>query len=96
MGLDNPIVPSKSTAIIFNCYDAPNESTAKVRIDSGPWTPMQQYTGKGGYIKMQMPHHFILRSDITELTRGKHRLTANVTWPDGTIVTETTSFTVTT
>ncbi len=96
MGLDNPIVPSKSTEIIFNCYDAPNESTAKVCFDSGPWTPMQQYTGKGGYIKMQMPHHFILRSDTTELPPGKHRVTANVTWPDGTIVTEATSFTVTT
>ncbi|MBW7992338.1 MAG: hypothetical protein FVQ84_20310, partial [Planctomycetes bacterium] len=96
MGLDNPIIPSKSIAIIFNCYDAPNESTAKVRIDSGPWTPMQQYTGKGGYVKMQMPHHFILHSDTTGLTAGKHRLTAHVTWPDGTIVTEATGFTVTT
>jgi len=92
MGLDNPIIPS----IVFNCYDAPNGSTAKVRIDSGPWTPMQQYTGKGGYIKMQMPHHFILRTDTTGLTPGKHRVTAHVTWPDGTIVTEATNFTVTT
>ena len=96
MGLDNPIVPSKSTEIIFNCYDAPNEATAKVRIDSGPWTPRQKYTGKGGYVKMQMPHHFIVHKDTSGLVLGKHRATAQVTWPDGTIVTEATIFTVTT
>ena len=96
IGLGNPIIPSKSTVIIFNCYDAPNGSTAKMRIDFGPWTPMQQYTGKGDYIKMQMPHHFSLRTDTTGLTSGKHCVTANVNWPDGTIVTEATSFTVAT
>jgi len=96
VGLDNPIISSKSFAIIFNCYDAPNGSTAKVRIDSGPWKPMQQYTEKGGYVKMQMPHHFIFRMDTTGLAPGKHHLTAQITWPDRTIVTETTSFIVTT
>jgi len=96
MGLDNPIIPSKNTEIIFNCYDAPNGSTAKVRIDSGSWTQMQQYTGKGGYIKMQMPHHFMIHTDTTGLTPGRHHLTAQVTWPDGIIITEATSFTVTT
>jgi len=92
MGLENPILPSKSTPIIFNCYDAPNGSTAKARIDSGPWMPMQGYTEKGGYVKMQMPHHFILHTDTTTLTPGKHHLTSDVTWPDGTTVTEATSF----
>jgi UDP-2,3-diacylglucosamine pyrophosphatase LpxH len=93
-GLENPIMPSKSTPIVFNCYDAPNNSTAKARIDSGPWTPMQQYTEKGGYSKMQMPHHFILCTDTTKLTADRHRITAQVTWSDGTIVTESTDFTV--
>ena len=96
MGLDNPIIPSKDSAIIFNCYDAPNGSTAKARINYGPWTPMQQYAEKGGCLKMQMPHHFTLRTDTTRLTPGKHRVTAHITWPDGTIVTEATSFTVST
>lgn len=91
-GLENPILPSKSTPIIFNCYDAPNGSTAKARIDSGPWMPMQGYTEKGGYVKMQMPHHFILRTDTTTLTPGRHHVTSEVTWPDGITVTEGTEF----
>jgi len=96
MGLNKPITPSKSTAVIFNCYDAPNGSTAKARIDVAPWSPMQQYTEKGGYIKMQMPHHFVLRTDTTKLTQGKHRITAHITWPDGTVVEESTGFTLAT
>ncbi len=95
MGFDDPIMPSKNTAIIFNCYDAPNGSTAEARIDSGPWMQMQPYTEKGGYIKMQMPHHFILSTDTMKLTPGKHQVTARVTWPDGTVVTETSSFSTT-
>lgn len=96
MGLNTPITPSKSTAVIFNCYDAPNGSTAKARIDVGPWTPMRQYTEKGGYVKMQMPHHFVLRTDTTKLIQGKHRITARITWPDGTVVEEATGFTIAT
>jgi len=92
VGLDVPVIPSKNTAIIFNCYDAPNGSTAEAHIDSDPWAQMQEYTDKGGYIKMQMPHHFILRTDTTKLAPGKHQVTARVTWPDGTVVRETTDF----
>ena len=95
-GLDKPIVASKNTPIVFNCYDAPNGSTAKACIDSGAWVPMQQYLEKGGYVKMQMPHHFVLFADTTKLTAGGHRATARVTWPDGTIATEATDFTVAT
>ncbi|MEJ2701698.1 MAG: metallophosphoesterase [Sedimentisphaerales bacterium] len=94
VGLDDPVKPSKSMAFVFNCYDAPNGSTAEARIDSGPWVRMQRYTEKGGYVKMQMPHHFILRADTTQLVPGKHRITARVPWPDNTIVTETSGFTV--
>ncbi len=93
-GLDNPIMPSRNKPIVFNCYDAPNGSSAKARIDSGPWMPMQVYTERGGYVKMRMPHHFVLPTDTTTLGPGKHRVTAHVTWPDGTIVTETTSFVI--
>jgi len=95
-GLDEPLAPSDSTTIVFNCYDAPNGSKAKARIDSGPWTPMQKYAEKGGYSKMQMPHHFSLSMDNTKLTPGGHRLTAHVAWPDGTIIEETSNFTVST
>lgn len=41
---------------------------------------------------MQMPHPFILRTDTTTLTPGKHHVTSEVTWPDGIIVTEATEF----
>jgi Icc protein len=94
VGLDDPVKPTKSMTFIFNCYDAPNGSTGELRIDSGPWVEMQQYTEKGRYVKMQMPHHFIHRTDTTGLTPGKHHVTARVTWPDGTVVTEMSGFTV--
>jgi len=55
---------------------------------------MQEYTERSGYVKMQMPHHFSLRTDTTALTPGQHRVTAQVTWPDGTIASEATSFTL--
>ena len=44
---------------------------------------------------MQMPHHFGLSIDTMELDIGKHHIIAKVTWPDGTIVTESADFTVT-
>jgi hypothetical protein len=94
VGLDNPVMQSRSMAIVFNCYDAPNGSKAEARIDSGPWMRMQQYTEKGGCVNMQMPHHFILRADTTRLAPGTHHLTARVMWPDGAIVTESTDFIV--
>ncbi len=94
-GLDDPITASQDTQIIFNCYDAPNGSTAQARIDSDAWKPMRQYTEKGGYVKMQMPHHFSLLADTRGLGAGKHSVAAQVTWPDGTIVTESSDFIVT-
>jgi Icc protein len=94
-GLEDPIRTSKNAPIVYNCYDAPNGSTAKARIDSGPWTSMKQCAERGGYVNMQMPHHFSLSTDAAKLTNGKHRVTAQVTWPDGTIVTESADFAVT-
>jgi Icc protein len=92
VGLGRPLPPSQSSALVFNCYDAPNSSTARARVDSGSWTSMPPYTEKGGSVKMQMPHHFVLRTDTTRLASGPHQITAEVTWPDGTVVTEITSF----
>jgi len=89
LGLDRPVPPSRSSALVFNCYDAPNGSTARARIDSGPWTPMSPHTDQGGSVKMRMPHHFLCRTDTTGLAPGRHQVTAEVTWPDGTVVTET-------
>ncbi len=94
-GLEDPIRISKNTAIVYNCYDAPNGSTAKARFDSGPWMSMKQCDEKGGYVRMKMPHHFSLSTDAAKLTTGKHRVTARVTWPDGTILTESADLAVT-
>jgi len=96
VGIDSPITRSKHNPFVFNCYDAPARSLAEVRIDSGLWTPMQVYAEKGGYVKMQMPHHFVRHADTTALEAGTHSVTAHVTWPDRTIVPETTSFTIST
>lgn len=93
MGLDQPVMPAKQSTIVFNCYDAPNGSTAQARIDADPWIPMREYREKGGYVNMQMPHHFCLGKDTTTLTPGRHRITAQVTWADGTVVTEEAGFT---
>ena len=95
VGLENPVKASQSTRIVFNCYDAPNGSAAHVRIDSRPWMPMEKYVETGGYVNMQMTHHFGLRIDTMELNTGRHRIVAKVTWPDGTIVKESADFTVT-
>jgi 3',5'-cyclic-AMP phosphodiesterase len=94
VGLGKPIIPSKRSTIVFNCYDAPNGSTAKAHINGGPWTAMQAYTEKGGYVSMQMPHHFCLRADTTTLAPGRHSISVQVTWPDSTIVTEESGFTL--
>jgi len=94
MGLGKPVKPTKHSTIVFNCYDAPNGSTAQARIDSGPWMPMQAYTERGGYVNMQMPHHFSLRTDTTPLAPGQHRISVQVTWPDRTVVAEEASFTL--
>ena len=94
-GIEDPIRTSNNAPIVYNCYDAPNGSTAKARIDSGPWMRMKQYNEIGGYVNMQMPHHFCLSTDAAKLTAGRHRVTAQVTWPDGTIVTESADFAVT-
>ncbi len=42
-GLERPIPSAERAEFVFNCYDAPNGSTARGRIDDGPWQPMPAY-----------------------------------------------------
>jgi len=86
--------PGRETALVFNCYDAPNGSTAQARLDNGPWQPMPQFAavnpaqGDG----LVMPHHFRLLADTTGLAPGEHTIEVRVVWPDGTVVNERQSF----
>lgn len=77
---------------VFNCYDAPNGSTAKGRLDDGPWQPMPPFPMKSKPTPdLTMLHHYQLTIDKS-LAPGEHTLRARVTWPDGTVVQESTSF----
>jgi hypothetical protein len=94
-GLDKPIKPSPKTELIFNCYDAPNGSTARCRIDGGPWQPMPAYAAPSPATEgLTMPHHFRLVTDTTRLAPGRHAIEAEAVWPDGTAVIEKSGFVV--
>ena len=84
-----------ATEFVFNCYDAPNGTTAEGRIDDGPWKPMPPYAMPSKPTPdLTMVHHFRFTTDTSELPSGEHKLTARVTWPDGTVVEENKSFTI--
>jgi hypothetical protein len=88
-GLEDSIRPGPETAFVFNGYDAPNGSTAKARIDDGPWQPMPPHAARSATTPdLTMPHHFRLVADTTALATGEHTVEARVRWPDGTVVTE--------
>jgi hypothetical protein len=92
-GLDRPLVASDKTEFVFNCYDAPHGSVAKVRIDSGPWQPMPDYAAPSpATAGLTMLHHFQFSADTTELAAGPHSIDVRVTWPDGSVVEETGRF----
>ncbi len=94
-GLDQPLAAGKTAKLVFNCYDAPNGSTAQGRIDDGPWQPMPAYAAFSKPTPdLSMPHHFRLVTDTTALAPGRHTIEARVTSPDGTIVTERQTFAV--
>lgn len=80
------------TPFVFNCYDAPNGSTACVRLDGGPWRAMNPVILEDS--KREKPHHWRSSVDTRGLATGPHRIEARVTWPDGTVVRETASFRV--
>jgi hypothetical protein len=88
-GVDGPIPAGEGAEFIFNCYDAPNGSTAEARIDGGPWQPMPAHAAASKTTPdLTMPHHFRLVTDTTKLKPGRHTIEARVTWPDGNVVTE--------
>jgi UDP-2,3-diacylglucosamine pyrophosphatase LpxH len=94
-GLEDPIPAGHQTEFVFNGYDAPNGSTAQVRIDEGAWEPMPAFPAKSMPTPdLSMPHHFRLVTDTRALGPGRHTIEAQVTWPDGTVVTESKAFAV--
>jgi UDP-2,3-diacylglucosamine pyrophosphatase LpxH len=83
-GLSQPLKTDKETALVFNCYDAPNESTAAGRIDDGPWQQMSRCAPVSPVTAdLTMPHHFRLVTDTTSLNAGRHTITVHVTLPSG-------------
>ena len=92
MGLRDRIPAAKSTAFTFNCYDAPDGSTAEARLDGGAWRPMASVKYKSSPI--DKPHYFRLVADTASLGSGPHAIEARVAWPDGTVVVEKKTFTV--
>lgn len=92
-GLDRPQVAGVETEFVFNCYDAPNGSVAKARIDNGPWRPMPAHAAASPATSgLTMPHHFRLLVNTTDLAAGPHSIGVRVTWPDGMGVEETERF----
>ena len=91
VGLRKQDRPSKQAGFVFNCYDAPNESTAQARIDDGPWRPMPAWPGTRW---LKVCHQYRLVADTTGLKPGKHTIEARVAWPGGTVVTEKASFVI--
>jgi hypothetical protein len=84
----------RPAALVLNCYDAPNGSTAQVRIDQGDWQPMPAFPAINEKIGLAMPHHFRLLADTKTLGPGQHTVVARVRWPDGTIITERGTFAI--
>jgi len=89
VGLPAEVPAGKPAELVFNCYDAPNGSTAQVRLDGGPWQPMPAFEAVNESQGLKMPHHFRFISPA--LGAGRHTVEVRVTFPDGTVVTEQTS-----
>jgi UDP-2,3-diacylglucosamine pyrophosphatase LpxH len=88
-----PAAEAATRRFVFNCYDAPNGSTAEGRVDDGPWQPMPAYPlNSKPTPDLAMPHHYQLTIDKSKLAPGEHTLAARVTWPDGTVVQESQRF----
>jgi hypothetical protein len=91
-GLEKPFVPGRPAALVLNCYDAPNGSTAQARIDQGDWQPMPAFAAINEKQGLVMPHHFRLLADPKTLGPGQHAVVARVRWPDGTEINEEGTF----
>ncbi len=83
LGLEKPVARGPALALVINCHDAPNGSTAETRIDDGPWRPMQPFAAMNKKIGLAMPHHFRLLADTSGLAPGPHTVDARVHWPGG-------------
>jgi UDP-2,3-diacylglucosamine pyrophosphatase LpxH len=86
VGADRPFAAGGPVELVFNCYDAPQGSTAECRIDAGAWQPMPAFAASNPSQGLKMVHHFRLQS--APLSPGKHAVEVRVRWPDGTVVLE--------
>ena len=86
LGLPNRVSTGEEITFRFNCYDAPNGSTAEARIDGRPWQPMTSVPYKNTSITK--PHHYRITIKTDGLPPGQHTVEARTTWPDSTVVVE--------
>lgn len=87
VGLGEQPLAGAPAEFLFNCYDAPNGSTAEVRLDGGPWLPMPAYPALSPSTPdLAMPHHFRLAPVAGSLGAGRHTVEARVRWPDQVVV----------
>ncbi len=94
VGLSAPVPARSKAEFVFNCYDAPNGSTAQARIDQGQWRPMPAFPAVNKALDLVMPHHFRLVADLAGFSPGPHAVEARVSWPDGREVREKGAFQV--
>jgi hypothetical protein len=94
-GLTKPVPAGERTSFVFNCYDAPNGSTAVAAIDEGPWQAMPAFAAPSPATRgLTMPHHFQLVADTTEFEAGPHTIRVRVTAPDGQVVEASSPFVI--
>ncbi len=86
IGIKDRAVVGGKIEFVFNCYDAPNGSTAEARIDGRTWRPMKTVNYRS--TSVTKPHHFRMAIDTSGLQPGPCAVEVRVTWPDGTVVVE--------
>jgi UDP-2,3-diacylglucosamine pyrophosphatase LpxH len=93
VGAERPFAAGRPVPLLFNCYDAPQGSTAECRVDQGAWQPMPPFAAVNESLGLKMCHHF--RLQCSPLAPGHHQVEVRVRWPDGTRVVETATIQVT-
>ena len=83
VGLEQGLAARRDARLVLNCYDAPNEAVAEVRIDGGRWRSMPTHGRINGAMGLTMPHHYALSLNATRLSPGEHTVEARVRWPGG-------------
>ncbi len=94
VGLNAPVRVGRPVELVFNCYDAPNGSTAEVRIGRQNWQPMQAFEAVSVHEGTKMLHHFRRVVNTTGLAAGHHTVRVRVRWPDGSVVAQQDSLVV--